>query len=182
MAIDDNQNNRHPLDAERAAAFAAHAHRDQRYGAEPYSTHLAAVRLVLYDFSLAGDLAVAAWLHDVLEDTETTREEIAALFGDDVAALVEAVTGRGQNRKARIANAYGKIEAMPEALYLKLADRIANVEASARSKPDLLAMYQREQEGFEAMIWRAGMARAPLAQRMLDRLRAAMGLPAMTWR
>lgn len=181
MATTD-QNHRQPFAAERAAAFAVHAHGSQRYGTDPYSTHLEAVRTVLYDFSLAGDLATAAWLHDTLEDTATTREEISALFGEDVAALVEAVTGRGVNRRARIADAYAKIEAMPEALYLKLADRIANVEASARRKPDLLAMYKREQEGFEAMIWRAGMARAPLAQRMLDRLRAAMGLPAMVWR
>lgn len=161
--------------AERAAAFAVHAHGEQLYGHAPYSAHIEDVRAVLYDFSIDGDLVTAAWLHDTLEDTKTTREQIADAFGEDVAALVEAVTGRGPNRKARVSDAYAKIEALPEAVFLKLADRIANVEASAHTKLATFTMYREEQPGFEAMIARAGMASHPKVQRMLDRLRAALG-------
>jgi (p)ppGpp synthase/HD superfamily hydrolase len=165
--------------AERAAAFAVHAHGEQLYGHEPYSVHLEAVRAVLHDFSIDGELTIAAWLHDVLEDTTTTREQIAHAFGEDVAALVEAVTGRGPNRKARRADAYAKIEALPDAVFLKLADRIANVEASKPGGRHLV-MYREEQPGFEAMIDRAGMTNHPMVKRMLARLRAALGLVAMS--
>jgi (p)ppGpp synthase/HD superfamily hydrolase len=159
-------------DAEqRAIRFAEQAHAAQRYGADaPYTVHLAAVRRVLADFGLAGDLAVAAWLHDSVEDTPTTREQVAALFGEPVAVLVWAVTGRGPNRKARNADAYAKIVAAgASAATLKLADRIANAEASRADNPRLLAMYRDELPAFEGMLAAAGLDRPE----MLARLRAA---------
>lgn len=161
------------FDEARAAALAVDYHRNQLYGERPYRVHLYAVRKVLLDFNLGGALGQAAWLHDTIEDTGLTREVIAAEFGEDVAALVWAVTGIGHNRKARVADAYAKIVDLPEAVFLKLADRIANVEASARSGDDKLAMYRKERPGFEAMVVRAKMADSPLVVRMLDRLNAA---------
>ncbi|WP_437949554.1 HD domain-containing protein [Sorangium sp. So ce296] len=126
-------------------------HAGQRYGQHPYCVHLAQVRAVLAAFGHGGALGVAAWLHDALEDTATTREEIAARFGEDVAALMWAVTGTGRNRKERNRAVYEKIRQHPEAAILKLADRIANAEAS-REHPDKRAMYRSEQEGFEQAL------------------------------
>jgi guanosine-3',5'-bis(diphosphate) 3'-pyrophosphohydrolase len=131
-----------------ARRFAEEAHGDQRYGDKPYGYHLRAVRGVLVECGYTeGPLVLAAWLHDVIEDTPTTREEVAARFGADVASLVWAVTGRGPDRAARNHDAYAKIRAHPPAAILKLADRIANVEAS-RGVPEKHAMYRSEWPSF----------------------------------
>ncbi|EYF02732.1 HD domain-containing protein [Chondromyces apiculatus] len=135
-------------DLEQAArTFAAERHGAQRYGDHPYTFHLERVRAVLADHGYGGALGVAAWLHDILEDTPTTRDEIADRFGAHVAALVWAVTGVGATRKERNASMYGKIRDTEGAALLKLADRIANVEA-ARTRPDKLRMYRSEAEAF----------------------------------
>jgi (p)ppGpp synthase/HD superfamily hydrolase len=132
-----------------AREYAARKHATQQYGNQPYTVHLAAVREVLRWAGIEDEhpLAIAAWLHDTVEDTDTTREDVAARFGDEVAELVWAVTGVGKNRKERNENAYAKIRAYPQAATLKLADRIANVEASA-NVPDKLAMYRKEWPAF----------------------------------
>lgn len=134
-----------------ARAFALERHADQRYGDRPYEFHLAAVRATLADFGHGGALGIAAWLHDLVEDTATTREEIALRFGEEVAALVFAVTGVGRNRKERNRNAYAKLRAHPPAVVLKLADRIANVTAS-RGWPEKLEMYRAEWPEFRAAL------------------------------
>lgn len=134
-----------------ARAFAVERHGEQRYGDAPYVVHLEAVRAVLADFGLGGALGVAAWLHDVIEDTPTSQAELEGHFGAEVAALVWAVTGEGRNRRERARSMYTKIGALPAAAPLKLADRIANVEAS-RSRPDKLALYRSEREGFRAAL------------------------------
>jgi (p)ppGpp synthase/HD superfamily hydrolase len=152
-----------------ARQFAVERHGEQRYGERPYVVHLEAVRAVLRDFGHGGALGIAAWLHDVVEDTATTRAEVAARFGDEVAALVWAVTGVGVDRPARNAAAYAKIQALPAAAILKLADRIANVEAAA-TRPDKLARYRAEWPGFAAAL--AGLGDA----RMWQRLRQALGV------
>ena len=151
-----------------ARRFAEAAHADQRYGEAPYVTHLSAVRAVLGDFGHGGPLAVAAWLHDVVEDTAVTRDEVEARFGAEVAALVWAVTGVGATRKERNASAYEKIRAHPPAAVLKLADRIANVEAS-RTVPEKLEKYRAEWGAFHAHLGQLGEAR------MWARLKVALG-------
>jgi guanosine-3',5'-bis(diphosphate) 3'-pyrophosphohydrolase len=151
-----------------ARAFAIERHREQRYGDAPYLVHLEAVRGVLHAFDHDdGPLAIAAWLHDTVEDTPTTRDEIESRFGRQVAELVWAVTGVGENRKQRNADAYAKIRAHPRAAILKLADRIANVEAS-KSRPDKLAMYKSELASFEAALDGLG------DPKMWERLRRAL--------
>lgn len=130
--------------------------------------HLAAVRQVLQDFGYDGDFALAAWLHDTVEDTAVTVEQLEQEFGARVAALVWAVTGIGANRKERNAAAYAKMAALPDAVTVKLADRIANSEASARNSPRLLAMYREELAGFTAALGEHGDAA------MWERLRRAL--------
>ena len=151
--------------------FAARKHANQRYGDQPYTVHLAAVREVLRDMGVLDNepLAIAAWLHDTIEDTETTREEIEEHFGEEVVSLVWAVTGVGKNRKERNTNAYEKIRAYPLAATLKLADRIANVEASAHV-PDKLAMYRKEWPSFREALQGMGDAR------LWERLGKALGV------
>lgn len=166
----------------RARAFAIRAHGDQKYGsgpdAPPYVVHLDAVRGVLRDFDVVGTdhvMPVAAYLHDVLEDTAVTWDDVCAEFGERVADLVNDVTGRGPSRKARVADAYAKIINGDRAsAVLKLADRIANVEASAPGSRHL-ALYRDEQAGFEAMLAKVDLHDNP-DRLMLERLRRALGL------
>lgn len=155
-----------------ARDFALEKHAHQRYGERPYTVHLAAVREVLSwaGWGDAHPLAAAAWLHDVVEDTGVSREEVRERFGEEVERLVWAVTGVGASRKERNQDAYAKIRACPEAAILKLADRIANVEASL-SVPDKLVMYRREFPGFEEALSGLG------TPELWERLRAALAIP-----
>jgi (p)ppGpp synthase/HD superfamily hydrolase len=136
----------------KAVAFAMKAHGAQRYGPLPYAFHLAAVEGVLRRFGFHSDEMIsAAWLHDTLEDTATTAADLWWL-GPSLLGVVEAVTNEpGKNRKERAARTYPKIRASVAATALKLADRIANVEAGvlrADAGQGLLEMYRREHISF----------------------------------
>jgi (p)ppGpp synthase/HD superfamily hydrolase len=144
---------------EKARAFAEKAHGDQKYGKQPYMVHVDAVAGVLLqrfqgpeaDKEEIQELIAAAYLHDTLEDTDTTREDLVREFGDAVAMLVDAVTdGKGKNRKERKQRPYKLIPMVRWSLFLKLADRVANVEAAkAEGREDLVAMYRKEQPEFQ---------------------------------
>src|SRR5437868_2435820 len=80
-----------------AANLAAHRHNGMARkgrGNEPYINHLAEVASILAEVTDGADaeLVAAGWLHDTVEDTGTTREELAQKFGERVAALVGEVT------------------------------------------------------------------------------------------
>ncbi len=154
-----------------ARAFAIERHGDQLYGNQPYAVHLAAVEQVLVDHGFVADhWRAAAWLHDVLEDTDTTLEEIDAQFGRLVAEMVRAVTGSGSNRAERTASILWKLRERPSVCALKVADRIANVEAPA-SSPRHLAMYRLEQPSF------ARVCKAEVPRAMWNRLERALSVP-----
>lgn len=151
---------------EEAKQFALVCHGRQMYGDKPYVHHLQAVVNVLGDFrnhievytdsddyDRFDRLVAAAWLHDTVEDTPASIEHIQVRFGHSVANLVWAVTGIGSNRKERNAEIYRKIEMYPRAAVLKLADRIANVEAS-ETYSSHRSMYLKEQKEFEAVVRR----------------------------
>jgi len=144
----------------RARAQAITAHAGQTYGDAPYEVHLDHVAAVVERFIDAadarrGDLVVAAYLHDIVEDTAVTIDAVEADFGAAVAGLVAAVTDSpGRDRKERKAKTYPRIRATgPAAVLLKLADRIANVEASVAGAPAKLGMYRLEWWGFFGALY-----------------------------
>jgi (p)ppGpp synthase/HD superfamily hydrolase len=106
---------------ERAKGFAVEAHGGQKYGDMPYIVHLAHVEEVLTRFGVKNETFIAAaWLHDVVEDTSVTVEEIQAMFGEEVADIIARVTSEpGVNRKERNAKTYPKIAANFMATILK---------------------------------------------------------------
>ncbi len=138
-----------------AREFALLAHRDQRYGNNPYEYHLQAVVNVLMRFGVRNaTLLAGAWLHDTLEDTTLTRNEIETQFGKEVAELVWRVSDEpGATRKERKPATYLKIRESEIAIILKLADRIANVEESLTNNARLLAIYQQEYAEFKQALW-----------------------------
>lgn len=147
---------------------AARAYAVERRGAHAYRieqcvTHLAAVRSVLADLNVAGDLAVAAWLHDVIEETGATRREVSNRFGESVATLVWAVSSIGPTRRRRLGAVYSKIRAHPPAASLKIADRIAMVEA-AQEQPASMKLYRSEHAEFAEAL--AGLGDPRLWERL----------------
>lgn len=139
----------------RAARFAARAHLGQKVpgGELPYLLHVTQVAAeVMGALSVEPadrpDLAVAcALLHDVVEDTAVTADEVAAAFGPDVAAGVAALSKDATLPKDQaMADSLRRIRLQPREVWLvKLADRIVNLEPPPHYwKPDKIAAYRRE--------------------------------------
>jgi (p)ppGpp synthase/HD superfamily hydrolase len=134
-----------------AKRLATVAHHRQRYGTHPYTHHLEQVEMILCRFGFTQDepLRISAWLHDIIEDTDFSYEQVKKGFGDEVADIVYAVTNEmGRNRKERYAKTYPKIKANARALVLKLADRIANIEQAKGTNSRYVNMYRKEWENF----------------------------------
>jgi len=134
---------------EEARDFAIKRHGEQLYGNEPYIVHLDHVHEVGLRFGTTIEEQCANYLHDILEDTDCSFEEIWYEFGWYVAHLVFLVTDEdGDNRKERKRRTYPKIRSNSDAIKLKLRDRIANVESSKQNNPGLFQMYKQEHEEF----------------------------------
>lgn len=123
-----------------ARAFAISLHGDQMYGDKPYVVHLDAVVQALVEHGYTEpDLLIAALMHDVVEDTATTpderelrRSQIAMRFGEEVADTVWRVSNFwGKDPADLQAHYYPKIRAHRAATLVKLANRLANIRASA---------------------------------------------------
>jgi (p)ppGpp synthase/HD superfamily hydrolase len=147
----------------KALDFAVKAHGDQRYGPHPYKFHLLSALSVGFEFGVTEPkVLIALALHDTIEDTEATHNELDQEFGVDVADLVHRVSNeQGRNRKARSLATYPKIAPFPSARLVKLADRIANTrncwievqdrDANKRNKSKL-GMYRKEYGGFRKAL------------------------------
>jgi guanosine-3',5'-bis(diphosphate) 3'-pyrophosphohydrolase len=120
----------------RAYTVAESAHQGQsRLSGEPYVTHPVAVAEILADLGLDSDTLVAALLHDTVEDTEVTREQLSEQFGSHVAKLVDGVTKLGKihvhtREQAQAENIRKMLIAMAEdirVVLIKLGDRLHNM-------------------------------------------------------
>src|SRR6201991_1580123 len=133
----------------RAYLIGARAHEGQtRKSGEPYITHPVAVAAILADLGMDAETIIAAILHDTLEDTPLSREELDREFGADVGALVDGVTKLDKvmfrSLQEAAAESFRKmVLAMARDLrviLIKLADRLHNMrtlgamEASARRR------------------------------------------------
>ena len=127
-----------------AAEFGASAHKGQkRLSGEPYIAHPVAAASILADLHLDADTIIAAILHDVIEDTPTPKDQLAARFGADVAELVDGVTKLDQikfkSREEAQAESFRKmLLAMVRDLrviLVKLADRTHNMRTIEAMAP-----------------------------------------------
>lgn len=148
---------------QKAREMAVMAHGQQMYGTHPYVVHLDAVAELVQPFG--EDAEVVAYLHDTLEDTGLSPEEVGQTFGRVVLACVEAVTdSKGATRKERKKATYERLGAITAeepvslALLVKAADRLANVRSCvATENTSLLAMYRGENEAFRTAVLRTGL-------------------------
>jgi len=119
---------------ERAYEVAAHWHADQkRKSGDPYITHPLAVATILAELGMNSETICAALLHDTVEDTAYTLDELRRSFGEDVGALVDGVTKLDRVKYGESAEAETvrkMVVAMSRdirVLVIKLADRLHNM-------------------------------------------------------
>lgn len=149
-------------------SFAQQKHEGQlRNSGEPYFTHVFAVSKNCALLGMDVETIVAGMLHDTLEDTETTEEEIETLFGPQILFLVKGVTKlgklkyRGQERHVESMRKF--FVAMSEdlrVLIIKLADRLHNVQTLEHVRPDKRARIALETIAVHApLAGRLGMGK-----------------------
>jgi GTP diphosphokinase / guanosine-3',5'-bis(diphosphate) 3'-diphosphatase len=151
----------------RAWRVGASAHSGQtRKSGEPYITHPVAAATILAEQGVDIETLVAAILHDTIEDTPLTRDEISADFGQTVAELVEGVTKldklQFQDRQEAAAESFRKMMlAMARDLrviLIKLADRLHNMRTLGAQSPEARTRIARETlEIYAPIAQRLGM-------------------------
>ena len=151
----------------KALAFAAHKHRDQRRKdaeASPYINHPIALADVLVNEGGVTDTEVlsAALLHDTVEDTDTTPDELERVFGPRIARIVAEVTDdknlpKAERKRLQVEHA---ATISPEAKLVKLADKICNLRDVVERPPASWDLARRT----EYFDW---------AKSVVDRLRGA---------
>jgi len=137
----------------RAYLFGAEAHEGQhRMSGEPYIYHPVAAARILGELGLDHKSIIAAILHDVIEDTETAKDQIAEEFGADIAELVDGVSKLTQiefesHAEAQAENFRKMILAMVRdirVILVKLADRLHNMRTLGVMRPDKRRRIARE--------------------------------------
>jgi (p)ppGpp synthase/HD superfamily hydrolase len=135
----------------RLFATAAHAAIGQtrKYTGEPYINHPAAVAQLVASVPHTPEMVAAAWLHDVVEDTQITLDDIRDEFGWMVAALVADLTDvsrpeHGDRATRKEIDRLHTARTSPEAKTVKLADLIDNTLTITAHDPDFAKVYLRE--------------------------------------
>ena len=143
-----------------AYALAELAHRGQkRNTGEPYIIHpIAVATIAAEELELDANTVIAAFLHDVVEDTEYTLDDIRARFGDDVTFLVDAVTKRKKHNyeyTKQVDNYRQILESVHydiRALLVKLSDRLHNMRTLDSMRPDKQMKIAGETDFFYAPL------------------------------
>ncbi len=162
------------LELEHAIEFATQAHQGQkRKSGEPYIIHPLAVAGSLIEWDMDIDTVIAGVLHDTVEDTEATLEQIENLFGGDVAFLVDGVTKVSQARAGmknlndylpqttdNLSKLLIAVGQDVRVIIIKLADRLHNLSTLQYMKPEKQEKIARESlDVFAPMADRLGMGR-----------------------
>lgn len=129
---------------DKAYSFANEAHGGQlRYSGKLYISHPVAVALILAQLGMDGASIIAAILHDTVEDTHVTIEEVKSAFGDEIASLVDGVTKLGKvplstKEEEQAENIRKMLLAMSQdirVIIIKLADRMHNMRTLSFMQP-----------------------------------------------
>lgn len=143
-----------------AFEFACEAHCQQkRKSGEPYILHpIAVARIIAEELELSTDAIIAAFLHDVVEDTDYTIEDIRNMFGNGVAFLVNVVTKQKKEEyehSKQIDNYQQMLSSVQydiRALLIKLADRLHNMRTLSSMRPDKQMKIAGETDYFYAPL------------------------------
>jgi len=137
----------------KALVYAAWCHRHQRrkYTGECYIWHPIEVARMVWHHTKDHAMVCAALLHDTVEDTDATIEDIIRLFGYEVASLVSDLTDVAKpedgNRATRMGiNRNHTAQASPRAKTIKLADLVSNTKSIVSQDKDFAIVYLKEKE------------------------------------
>lgn len=173
---------------DQARDFAIHAHRriDQKrkYSGQPYDAHLKAVADIVQSVTDDAEMIAAAWLHDTLEDTPATCEELEARFGERVAHLVLELTdisrpadGNRAVRKAidrrHLARASGRAKT------IKLADLIDNCADIVKHDPKFGRVFVTEASALLDVLGDGSARLLSRARKLINRSAETLGLPSL---
>ena len=139
--------------AERAYCFAAEKHSDQkRRSGELYINHPVEVAIILAELKMDCDVVCAALLHDTVEDTETSLSDVAGIFGETVAELVDGVTkltnievdSMDEKQALNLRKMFLAMSRDIRVVIVKLADRLHNMRTLAALREDRRLFKARE--------------------------------------
>ena len=139
--------------AERAYCFAAEKHSDQkRRSGELYINHPVEVAIILAELKMDCDVVCAALLHDTVEDTETSLSDVADIFGETVAELVDGVTkltnievdSMDEKQALNLRKMFLAMSRDIRVVIVKLADRLHNMRTLAALREDRRLFKARE--------------------------------------
>ena len=111
-------------------------------------------------------IILAAWGHDLIEDTRTSYNDVKDVLGYSAAEIIYAVSNeKGKTRKERANEKYYKgIRETEGAVFVKLCDRIANVQYSKMTGSRMFKMYEKENENFMVELGWSGSPTHPYAK------------------
>ena len=123
-----------------------------RHSGEPYFTHPIAVAAILTEMRLDDATIVTALLHDTVEDTRSTKEEVGAIFGDEVAELVDGVTkltnlqlsSTASKQAENFRKLFMAMSRDLRVILVKLADRLHNMRTIRSMRPEKQVQKARE--------------------------------------
>ena len=151
--------------------FATIAHGDQKrkYTNDPYIVHPIAVSEIVKTVAHTDEMVAAALLHDVVEDTPVTIDEIKTKFGSKVAELVGWLTDISRpedgNRKTRkTLDREHSAEAPADAQTIKLADLIHNTKSIEKHDPHFWKVYKQEKIALLGVLTKGDSALRKIAQ------------------
>lgn len=131
---------------EKAKEYATEKHKGvtRKFSGEPYINHPAAVAKIVGEHGGNPEMIAAAWLHDVVEDTDTPLSEIKNLFGSKIASLTDELTNPPSVEKSGNKTEYiaKKMAVMSDkGLTIKLSDRLNNVSDFPTASPKFVRKY-----------------------------------------
>ncbi|NCQ51812.1 hypothetical protein GW796_07955 [archaeon] len=135
-----------------ARDFAIKKHGNKLYGVHSYVYHLDMVYEEAKILNLDNDYLVSSYLHDLLEDTNTTKKEIELLFNKRVSDMVDSVSGGGLNRKEKKISMINKLMDFKDGINLKMIDRFVNMRESKLNNEKLFNMYVKELDDYNQLF------------------------------
>lgn len=141
------------MDLDRVLQFATQAHAGQKrkYTGDDYIVHPVAVAKIVADYGGSLDQQAAALLHDVVEDTDVTIDQVRDAFGDAVADLVDwltdvSVPSDGNRATRKALDRAHSAQASADAQFVKLADLMDNTKSIVAHDPSFAKVYLKEKQ------------------------------------
>lgn len=151
-------------------ALAAHGTQKRKYTGNPYTDHLAEVAGIVATIDPNPTMIAVAWLHDTLEDTETTFDQLDEEFGTIIACAVLLLTNQEKGSRAeraaldrhRLSKAKGWIQT------IKVADLISNTSSIVEHDPKFARVYLEEKRQLLDVLTKADPRLIDIARRTIE--------------